>query len=720
MSSTTMTTTFAFRRSIHRIATRPTFSAGIRWSSYVGDVRCPAGGGVGTRNAGERDRHGPHERLLVLGSGVAGCAAALTAARHGIPVTVLHAGSRRDDCNSYWAQGGIIYRNYRLRHEGIDGQTTTLVDTPRSLVDDIRVASGYLPPLARAEDLEEGRYTPDDVLLRERNAKPGFRCPTTGITWNEDAAWKLAVEGPSRIRQLLLGRRDGGEGEERGCVVPFDRTAEEDALSLCLEASHAAPRIIHRADCTGKAITTHITRAAAAHPLIEFVGDSVVADLLYDESSSSSSSSSSPLVIGARVLDKTTRRLSDRYAVHGLVLASGGLAGIYRHSTNPAGFNALGSSVGLALRLERSLVGGASPSRIASDLEYVQFHPTALCLPDEPRFLLTEALRGEGAILRDADGRAFARDYHPRGELAPRDVVARAVFCEGQKAEGGGHNAFLDVTHRDPAWLKGRFPSVHEHLTSRAAPLDFSKEWIPVVPAAHYTCGGVTTDLDGRATTVGGGTGTNDGGWVRNLYAAGEAARTGLHGGNRLASTSLLEGLVFGSSAGETAAGAVEDNADEVAEAAAEARSAIERRLSRSGCGSSETDSSVVGGVDGDEEAVREATVLLSHLKSIMWDNVGVVRTPSKLSAAVSDLAAIREEADRLWEDRRGSAGVEAVALRDAAYAGLAVAEAALANRVSGGAHYIVLEEEEGEEKNDSRKEMESDDEDEGLVVARG
>jgi len=178
--------------------------------------------------------------------------------------------------------------------------------------------------------------------------------------------------------------------------------------------------------------------------------------------------------------------------------------------------------------------------------------------------------------------------------------------------------------------------------------------------------------------------------------------------------------LVFGSSAGETAAGAVEDNADEVAEAAAEARSAIERRLSRSGCGSSETDSSVVGGVDGDEEAVREATVLLSHLKSIMWDNVGVVRTPSKLSAAVSDLAAIREEADRLWEDRRGSAGVEAVALRDAAYAGLAVAEAALANRVSGGAHYIVLEEEEGEEKNDSRKEMESDDEDEGLVVARG
>lgn len=144
-------------------------------------------------------------------------------------MTVLHAGSSRDDCNSYWAQGGIIYRNYRLhRPDSDDGQTPRLVDSPRSLVDDIRVASGYRLPLARTDDLEEGRYTPDDVLCTHR------RCPTTGIAWNEDAAWKLAVEGPSRIRQLLLGRRDGGEGEERGCVVPFDRTAEEDALSLCL------------------------------------------------------------------------------------------------------------------------------------------------------------------------------------------------------------------------------------------------------------------------------------------------------------------------------------------------------------------------------------------------------------------------------------------------------------------------------------------------------
>ncbi|KAL7460803.1 hypothetical protein ACHAXS_001244, partial [Conticribra weissflogii] len=575
-------TSHILHRTIHRIAARPTFSAGIRWSSYVGDVRCRARavwdagpGPIGARCVGtasssssspstwnHRDRP-PHERLLVLGSGVAGCAAALAAAsvpcvvtttrhhvcvyvsslvahedppvcvvfsnvtscyvtsrdvtnRNGIPVTVLHAGSSRDDCNSYWAQGGIIYRNYRLRHDGggvdnnyldSDDPTRRLVDTPRSLVDDIRVASGYLPSLARKGDLDEGRYGADRRLAGDGRTFLGARCPASGVTWNEDAAWKLAVEGPSRVRQLLLGREDGGEGERFGCVVPFDRSgggsgggdADGDALSLCLEASHAAPRIIHHADCTGKAITTRITRAAAEHPLIEFVGDAVVTDLLFDDhdddgasssASSSSTSSDRALVLGARVLDQRTGRLSDHYAVRGVVLASGGLAGIYRHSTNPAGFNALGSSVGLALRLRDRI---ASSSSIVSDLEYVQFHPTALYLPNEPRFLLTEALRGEGAILRDASGRAFARDHHPRGELAPRDVVARAVFRQTQLSRGNhdGHNAYLDVTHRDPDWLKRRFPSVHDHLITRSPPLDFANEWIPVVPAAHYTCGGV-------------------------------------------------------------------------------------------------------------------------------------------------------------------------------------------------------------------------------------
>ncbi|KAL7462785.1 hypothetical protein ACHAXS_003160, partial [Conticribra weissflogii] len=325
-----------------------------------------------------------------------------------------------------------------------------------------------------------------------------------------------------------------------------------------------------------------------------------------------------------------TRRLSNHYTVCGIVLASGGLAGIYRHFTNSAGFNALGSSVGLALSLN-----GALSLSIVSDLEYVQFHPTALYLPNEPCFLLTEALRGKGAILRDATGRAFAQEYHHRGDLAPRDIIACAVFCKTQLNDGRAmHNGYLDVMHRNP-------------------------------------------------------------------------------------DTSLLEGLVFGSSAGEAAAGAGEGGREEEAEEMAHrARMAIERRLTRSSSSLSTVETVYRG-----EDTAREATVLLEDLKSIMWDNVGVVRTPSKLAAAVSDLSAIRDEADRLWEGRRG--GVEAVALRDAAYAGLAVAEAALANRVSGGAHCIVLEEEdegEGEEGGKSNgysmKDMESDDEEEGLVVA--
>ncbi|KAL3804147.1 hypothetical protein HJC23_013666 [Cyclotella cryptica] len=752
---------------IHRIATRSTTSGGIRWSSYVGDVRCwdnlsksysrrgfasfSANLSTNTNPVTNHNRRSfrsnnnnirSHERLLVLGSGVAGCATALTAARHGIPVTVLHAGSLKEDCNSYWAQGGIIYKNYRLweganggmmSDRGGNGETKRLVDTTLSLVEDIRVASGYLGKLQRGEELEEGRYG-DGLVLNNKNSGSnsngsrnvlGKKCSTTGIHWNEDAAWKLACEGPSRVRELLLGKRDGGMNHDgdlsegvtsTGCVVPFDRVKDGnldvDVLSLCLEASHAAPRIIHHADCTGKVITTHITKAAANHPLIEFVGDSLATDLLFD-SGNSSTSSNDGLVIGARVLDKRSKQLTNYYATHGVVLASGGLAGIYQHSTNPVGFNALGSSVGLALRLENDMLG-RNKGGIVSDLEYIQFHPTSLYVPNEARFLLTEALRGEGAILRDADGRAFARDYHPNGELAPRDIVARAVFSETQKTSGEEHNAFLDITHRDSDWLKGRFPSIHAHLTSRDKPMDFTKECIPVIPAAHYTCGGVTTDLDGRVV------GSKEGRWYRNLFAAGEAARTGLHGGNRLASTSLLEGLVFGSSVGEMVAGAGMSNyvGEEVNGAVHEARSAIEQRLARERSPTSKSAS----GVSNDTTASREANAFLTQLKALMWDNVGVVRDPAKLSMAVSELTAIRDQADLLWEENSecNKAGEEIVALRDAAYAGLALAKSALANRVSGGAHYVAPQEDANESLSDGESSSDEEEEEVMVAVARG
>jgi len=314
--------------------------------------------------------------LLVIGSGVAGSAAALIAAEtYQIPVTLLFAGQLPTDCNSNWAQGGIIYRNY----DAASG------DSAASLAADIHRAGAGLC------------YDP--------------------------AVQKVAHEGPDRVRQLLLD----ATAARRFANVPFDRTGSGE-LSLCLEASHAAPRILHKADHSGQTITQHITAAAARHPLITLQPETVVTDLFLQHG----------MCIGVETLHKGSSRIE--YASHGTVLAAGGLAGIYEHSTNPAGFNALGSSVALARR------AGVT----TQDLEYVQFHPTALCLPGQARFLLTEALRGEGAILRDRNGRAFAKEYHPKGELAPRDIVARAVFTESQKAD---NNVFLDITHRDAKWL---------------------------------------------------------------------------------------------------------------------------------------------------------------------------------------------------------------------------------------------------------------------------
>jgi L-aspartate oxidase len=544
----------------------------------------------------------PNDRLIVIGSGVAGCSAALIAAeRHKIPVTLLCAGSLPTDCNSYWAQGGIIYRNY----------DPVANDSAASLVADVQRAGAGL-------------------------------C-------DDGAVWKLALEGPDRVRQLLLDESKEGKYAN----VPFDRLAN-GSLSCCLEASHAAPRIIHLADHTGKAITEHITAAALNHPLITVVTDTIVTDLIMAETDDKQK-----ICLGTHTIHKNTGQRQSLLSTRGTVLASGGLGGIYEHSTNPAGFNALGSSTAIATR------AGAH----TSDLEYVQFHPTALQIPNESCFLLTEALRGEGAILRDRQGRAFAKDFHPDGELAPRDIVARGVFNENQKVDEG-NNVFLDITHRDATWLKGRFPSIDAHLMKRG--FDITKHNLPITPAAHYTCGGVTTDLDGCTNVIG-------------LFSAGEAARTGLHGGNRLASTSLLEGLVYGGAVGDYV-GRPEQGGllkESLRETMNTSRMAMEQINEWKGKSSSSNNSSV------SKTSKQGATELLLELKRIMWDHVGVVRTPIGLTHAASKIAEIKEEAGHLFETNACS---ETVGIRDAALAGEAVTQAALANRVSAGAHCIVLE----------------------------
>lgn len=538
------------------------------------------------------------DRLLVIGSGVAGSAAALIAAQiHKIPVTLLFAGNVPTDCNSYWAQGGIIYRNYDEKSG----------DSAESLAQDILRAGAGLCRLPAVE--------------------------------------KVATEGPDRVRQLLLNH-DSAETSPFASV-PFDRTAENE-WSLCLEASHAAPRILHKADHTGKTITQHLTQAVQRHPLITAQPHTVVTDLIVQDDT----------CVGVQTLDRATGQLQNEYATRGTVLCAGGLAGIYEHSTNPAGFNALGSSVAMSARAGVHV----------QDLEYVQFHPTSLYMPGEARFLLTEALRGEGAILRNADGHAFAREYHEDGELAPRDVVARAVYAESQKSG----SVFLDITHRDGEWLHQRFPSIQEHLSARN--LDMAQHPLPIIPAAHYTCGGIATDLHGR---------TN----VRGLFAAGEAACTGLHGGNRLASTSLLEGLVFGAAVADHCGSDAGLQTKEVAQQVLGSLQIPGKNSHRHRLEPMHI-----------ENAHHRAAELLRRLRRTMWDHVGVARTMTGLGLACDELAEIRREMDHLHAT---CPTLETAAVRDAACAGQSVAEAAAANTTSAGAHYIVAEEGESDSDDD-------------------
>lgn len=577
------------------------------------------------------DPRSRHDRLLVIGSGVAGLATALVAAEtHGVAVTVLCAGAVPTDCNSYWAQGGIIYQSDR----------------------------------------------PNEVELLVQDI-----CRAGAGLCVDAAVQKVAHQGPNRVRQLLLGGKENETGDYTNSTplnnknnnnntfpfaqVPFDRDAKSGALSLCLEASHSAPRILHTADHTGATLTNHLAAAAARHPLITIQPNTVVTDLIVENNNINNNN----ICLGVETLQKRGDdwfRSVDELAFHGVVLASGGLAGIYQHSTNPLGFNALGSSVALATR-------ASVPTR---DLEFVQFHPTALSWPNTSRFLLTEALRGEGAILRDAAGRAFCRDFHPDGELAPRDVVARAVFETSVQQQG--KPVYLDITHRDSDWVHQRFPTICQHLKSIGSGLDLAKDWLPIIPAAHYTCGGIVTDLDGCTSMPG-------------LYAAGEAARTGLHGGNRLASTSLLEGLVFGASVADHVGS---DVGRDRSGAVAAAIKALDTGDDDSKCQSAHNVRA--------EKTSMTAQKLLRYVRQVMWDHVGVTRTESGLTTAISRLHELREEAEELF---RSDATFETAAVRDATCAGYVVAHAALANPNSVGAHCIV-------------KELDSDSEDEAEVLA--
>jgi len=316
---------------------------------------------------------------------------------------------------------------------------------------------------------------------------------------NPEAVRALVREGPGAIRQLI----------EWG--AEFDRVGSK--LAFTQEGAHSRRRVLHAGgDSTGREISKTLYLKAAALENIEFRSFSAVTDLMLKDGA----------VLGAVACDEK-ERCSITIRARAVLLATGGIGHVFTDTTNPA--VATGDGAAIAYHAGAEI----------SDIEFVQFHPTALHLEDAPRFLLSEALRGEGAQLRNAAGERFMERYHPSGELAPRDIVSRAIISEMQR-EGSPH-MFLDLTHLDSEFVKRRFPRIYR--TCLRYGVDLTKQPGPIHPAAHYSMGGVRTDLDGRTS-------------LPRLFAAGEVACTGVHGANRLASNSLLEGLVFGARAADS------------------------------------------------------------------------------------------------------------------------------------------------------------------------
>ncbi|MBN9175958.1 MAG: L-aspartate oxidase [Microbacterium sp.] len=443
-----------------------------------------------------------------------------------------------------------------------------------------------------------------------------------GAGLSEPAAVRvLAEEGPRRIRELIaLG-------------VEFDR-APGGSFVKGLEAAHSYPRILHSGgDATGTAIERALV-ARLRESAVRVIEHAFLVDLVVDESTGH--------VTGADLLIRDERR--EVLAADAVVLATGGAGQLYAHTTNPP--VATGDGIAAAIRAGAAVV----------DLEFVQFHPTVLpATEDSDPFLVSEAVRGEGAVLRDEQGRRFMLEVHSDAELAPRDVVARAI-AEVMTAQGD-RPVLLDATALGPAgvdggasakrtaqFLRTRFPTIDEAVRSRG--WDWAREPIPVTPAAHYLMGGVTTDLFGRTSLPG-------------LYAVGEVARTGVHGANRLASNSLLEGAVFGARAGDAIA------SDATSGAWPEARS-----FARG------ADPAAVA------PAGRGAVPAFSRaaLQDLLWEDAGLVRDEDGLAHAASVIAAWRTGA----EEPTSEAGFEDANLLEV---GAALTASALARRESVGAH---------------------------------
>ncbi len=413
--------------------------------------------------------------------------------------------------------------------------------------------------------------------------------------------------------------------------VPF--ATEGDELHLTREGGHSHRRIVHVADATGRAVQQALETAAAAHANITLVPDMVGIDLITGRHAEHFSASGA--VHGLYAYNRASKRV-EALTARATILASGGAGRAYLFSTAPRG--ATGDGIAMAWR---------AGCRI-SNMEMMQFHPTCLYNLEVKNFLVTEAVRGEGGLLvNPKTGQRFMPDYDERAELAPRDVVARAIDNEIKR--DGLDYVWLDISHRDPSFVKGHFPNIYDKLLGLG--IDMTKQPIPVVPAQHYTCGGVLVDIDGRTDAPG-------------LYAAGEVTESGLHGANRLASNSLLECLVFG----EAAALDIFKRWDELP-AVPKVRGWDESRVT-----------------DSDEEVVIHQ--IWGEIRRFMWNFVGIVRTTKRLERAKHRIDLIRQEVADYYKNFRVTPDL--IELRNLVEVSDLIIRSALSRHESRGLHYTL------------------------------
>ncbi len=511
--------------------------------------------------------------VLIIGCGIAGATAALQLAEAGLDVTVVTRATDPAETNTFYAQGGIIYRGHN--------------DSPELLTKDIlHAGAGHCNPRA-AEILSE--------------------------------------EGPPLLKQILLDK----------VGVPFDRSNGD--LSLAREGGHSVPRITHAADATGKAIEIALMKALQAESRIRLLTGFTAIDLLTPSHHSLDRHAVYELqsCVGAYLLNQTDGTVLRCVARH-TILATGGLGQIYLNNTNPSG--ARGDGIAMAYRAGARVI----------NMEFVQFHPTTFYHPTAPRFLITEAVRGDGGRLVNAAGEPFMQNYDAEWkDLAPRDVVSRSIYHEML-----AHNApsvFLDLrSYISEERIREHFPNIYQKCLSYG--IDITRDLVPVVPGAHYSCGGVWVDEWGLST-------------IDRLYAIGEVACTGLHGANRLASTSLLEGLVWGYRA---------------------AQHIVRQHPDRS-----TPDPALIPAWQYIGDEVPDPALIgqdMSVIKNMMWNYVGLVRTTDRLNRALRELRHLETEIERFYRSSKMTDGL--IGLRNAVRTAVIVTMAAWENKQSMGCHY--------------------------------